>query len=96
MSIYKKFLLVLASFAMLSAANATPDLGAIGFSGTSPIEVSLPAKGEFSNEFYFTLQEGNSLQIGLTSFFWGDTSADAPAISFILSGAKTFTPFVSK
>lgn len=73
---------------------ATP-LGPIGYSGVSSGPVALPWDGAFSNDFSFSLLEGNSLQIDLTTNFYGTTPADAPEITFELLGVGSFQPEIS-
>lgn len=95
----KEFLLVFAIMAFSGGASALPvSLGTIGVSGISPIDVSLPFSGTFTNSFTFTLGAGNSLQLGLVTSFWGDTPADAPSFSVDLTGgagAGSFSPVLA-
>lgn len=83
------FALSLWAFAGVVQANPVPtDLGNIGPSGIVPVDVALPMSGSFSDLFTFTLQSGNSADINLLSFFWGDPALDAPSVIFELSGAS--------
>lgn len=79
--------LTLAGLAGSVQALPTP-LGSVDTSGGS-LFASLPDNGPFSDQYSFTLNGGNGVRIGFTSFFWGKSSADFPSLSFSLLGFGT-------
>lgn len=95
----RELILAFAMVVFAAGASALPvSLGTVGLSGISPVDVSLPFSGTFSNAFTFKLGAGNGLQLGLVTSFWGDTPADAPSFTVDLaggSGAGSFTPVLA-
>jgi hypothetical protein len=93
---FNKVLLLALTIGQIGSAQAVLiPLGAIGYSGLSVVSVPLPWSGAFSDNFAFSLKDGNGVQLGLTSSYFGATPADVPSITFELLGIGSFAPTVS-
>lgn len=81
------------------AANASfISIGPVTLAGASVPTVGLPDSGAFSDTFSFSLQQGNRIQIGISTFFWGNTPQDIPDFSYVLNtgfGSASVAPSVS-
>jgi len=91
---YKKMLCGLALAAVASSSLALPNLGTVNYIGVSSTG-TVPYAGAFEDQYSFTLGSGNSVQIGLNTFFWGDTLGDIPELSFELVGIGKIFPVAS-